>query len=167
MHNRLIAVDLHVYMLILYWIINYVPMAIRTWFVAGFWSWYRQKNGLAKKRVRNSRESRTLLNPCAHRYCTQIQTQNIIYSSSSKDDLDHWKSGCGTLIRITMATQSISSSPARQAIFAQEKLERIYLKTYGYLRPYKGAIELAQEVLVWKKPIASALLYIVIHWMFV
>ncbi len=66
-----------------------------------------------------------------------------------------------------MATQSISSSPAHQAKFAQQKLERIYARTYVYLRPYKGAVELAQEVLVWKKPVASALLYIAIHWMFV
>ena len=66
-----------------------------------------------------------------------------------------------------MATQSISSSPARQAIFAQEKLEKIFAKTYRYLRPYKGAVELAEEVLVWKKPLASALVYIAIHWIFV
>lgn len=63
--------------------------------------------------------------------------------------------------------QSISSSPVRQALFIQEKLESIYKKTHEFLGPYRKSIELFQDVLVWKKPVASIMMYIVIHWMFV
>lgn len=65
------------------------------------------------------------------------------------------------------STQSISSSPARQALFIQQKLEKIYKKTHELLAPYRRVIELFEDVLVWKKPIPSIVMYIVIHWIFV
>lgn len=64
------------------------------------------------------------------------------------------------------STNAHSSVTVEQEAFAQRKLEELYRKTYEKLRPYRSWIELAQEVFVWRKPAASLVLYIAIHWMF-
>jgi len=68
--------------------------------------------------------------------------------------------------RQIQSTQSISSNPANQAVFAQQKLEKIYQSAHRWLTPYKAAIEFAQEVLLWKKKFAAALLFGIVHLLF-
>lgn len=50
--------------------------------------------------------------------------------------------------------------------FAQRKLEDIYGKVHRQLSQWRGALEVVQEVLVWKRPVPAALLYLAVHWLF-
>lgn len=53
-----------------------------------------------------------------------------------------------------------------QLAFAQRKLEDNYSKVYRQLNQWRGALEIVQEVLVWKRPIPAAFLYLAVHWVF-
>ena len=64
------------------------------------------------------------------------------------------------------AANALASSAASE-LAAQEKLEGFYADTYRRLWRWRDAIMVGQEVLVWRKPLASAFLYVAIHWMFV
>ncbi len=66
----------------------------------------------------------------------------------------------------TCRDPTASVSPAEQAVFAQRKLEELYEKTYRRLWPHREAVRSAQEVLVWRRPVAATLLYLGIHWIF-
>ena len=50
--------------------------------------------------------------------------------------------------------------------FVQRRLEDAYRKTYARLNGYRNALEYIREVLVWRRPYASAVLYLAIHWVF-
>ena len=50
--------------------------------------------------------------------------------------------------------------------FAQEELDKKYKEVYKKLYSWKDSIHLIQEVLTWKKPLFSLVLYIGIHWLF-
>ena len=62
------------------------------------------------------------------------------------------------------ATSSISRT--EQEIFAQRKLEDLFKNTYQRLYEYRNAVGFAQEALVWRRPVAAAVLYAAIHWVF-
>ena len=55
----------------------------------------------------------------------------------------------------------------QQATFVQRKLKNLYEKTYKYLVRRKDCIETTEDVLVWRRPFMSTLLYIAVHWLFV
>ena len=54
----------------------------------------------------------------------------------------------------------------KAARFTQEKLESYYEDTCRRLWPWRDTIDLVQEVLTWKKPLLSLVLYITVHWTF-
>lgn len=54
----------------------------------------------------------------------------------------------------------------QQAIYMQNKLERMYKKTYQMLVSRKDWIKETGEVLVWNKPMVSVFLYLIVHWAF-
>lgn len=54
-----------------------------------------------------------------------------------------------------------------RALYMQKKLERIYQNTCEFLAPWRERIKEAQNVLVWNKPMASAILYLLVHFAFV
>lgn len=51
--------------------------------------------------------------------------------------------------------------------FTQEKLERFYKATFRLLYACRNWLSIVGDILVWNKPVASAILYIFIHWLFV
>ena len=59
-----------------------------------------------------------------------------------------------------------SVSPRRQALFAQRKLKEIYDKTCVRLDPYRDVVEIVQEVILWRKPTFTGLLYVFVHFVF-
>ena len=65
------------------------------------------------------------------------------------------------------APRQAGISRTEQEIFAQQKLEDLFKKTYRRLYEYRNAVGFVQEVLVWRRPFAAAVLYGAIHWVFV
>ena len=64
-----------------------------------------------------------------------------------------------------MATSSATTR--EEATLAQQRLERFYCTVHGYLFPMEGLVLLLQEALLWKRPLASGVLYFIIHLVFV
>lgn len=62
---------------------------------------------------------------------------------------------------------SHAASALASELAAQKRLEGFYADTYRRLWRWRDAIMVAQEVLVWRKPLASLFLYVAIHWIFV
>lgn len=54
----------------------------------------------------------------------------------------------------------------QQAVYMQNKLEKMYKNTYQMLVSRKDWIREAEEVLVWNKPMVSVFLYLIVHWAF-
>lgn len=66
-----------------------------------------------------------------------------------------------------MAARRVGTAPNQnELVFAQRKLEENYGKVYRRLEPWRDAIQTGKEVLVWKRPVLSVLLYAVTHWVF-
>ena len=59
------------------------------------------------------------------------------------------------------------SQGLQHASFTQRKLEKFYLATYMFFLGSKDWLQVIQQILVWNKPLASAALYIAVHWLFV
>ena len=55
----------------------------------------------------------------------------------------------------------------QHALYMQKKLEGVYKKTSEFLAPGRERIAAAQNVLVWNRPMASAVLYLLVHFAFV
>lgn len=55
----------------------------------------------------------------------------------------------------------------QQAAFTQRKLEKFYTRMYKLLFGGRDWLQAVEDVLVWNKPMASAALYVVVHWLFV
>ena len=53
-----------------------------------------------------------------------------------------------------------------ELVFAQRKLEENYGKVCVGLAKWRTAFDVGQEVLVWKRPVLAALLYIGVHAVF-
>ena len=53
-----------------------------------------------------------------------------------------------------------------QLAFAQRKLEENYGKVCEWLGPWRSAVQAVQEVLVWRRPVSAALLYLALHGLF-
>ncbi|KAL5496277.1 hypothetical protein EMCRGX_G012523 [Ephydatia muelleri] len=51
--------------------------------------------------------------------------------------------------------------------YVQQKLEAFYYKTYARLYPYRNALQILQEVLIWRRAYTTLLLYVTIHGLFV
>ena len=60
----------------------------------------------------------------------------------------------------------MASEASEMLRFAQEELDKKYKEVYKKLYSWKDSIHLIQEVLTWKKPLFSLVLYIGIHWLF-
>ena len=50
--------------------------------------------------------------------------------------------------------------------FTQERLEHYYNKLKGKLSPWKDVVHFIQDVLTWKQPPFSLLLFVAVHWIF-
>jgi len=51
--------------------------------------------------------------------------------------------------------------------YTQAKLEKYYYNTYSLLYGGRRWLGVLGDVLVWNKPVASGLLYVLVHWLFV
>lgn len=66
-----------------------------------------------------------------------------------------------------MSQPSQGAPPSEsELVFAQRKLEELYGKTYRRLSEWQAALEVAQEVLVWRRPAPALALYLAVHWLF-
>ena len=67
-------------------------------------------------------------------------------------------------------SQRRGTGPARatenELAFAQRKLEDNYGKVFRRLERWRYAFEAGQEVLVWKRPVLAAALYLAVHGIF-
>ena len=59
-----------------------------------------------------------------------------------------------------------STAGLKHAVYVQKKLEGMYKRTYKLLAPRREWIEQMEEVLVWNKPMVSAFVYFLVHWVF-
>ena len=64
-------------------------------------------------------------------------------------------------------TDTGGDSSLAQATYVQKKLEAFYYKTYARLYRYRNALQILQEVLIWRRASITLLLYVVIHGLFV
>ena len=65
-----------------------------------------------------------------------------------------------------LATARGDPRQENELAFAQRKLEGNYGKVYCWLGGWRDAVQAGQEVLVWKRPIPAAVLYLVVHGLF-
>ena len=56
--------------------------------------------------------------------------------------------------------------PESDLAFTQRKLEGNYISLYERLDQWRSAIQAGQEVLVWRRPVHTAVLYLAVHTIF-
>lgn len=96
-----------------------------------------------------------------------------------RDDPSHQQSAWSAQLsynKIIMATSQSSgveeavdggsTAGLKHAVYVQKKLEGMYKRTYKLLAPRREWIEQMEEVLVWNKPMVSAFVYFLVHWVF-
>ena len=76
-------------------------------------------------------------------------------------------SGRGGIVARGRARVSRHSAEMQADAFTQAKLERYYYNTYRLLYVARRWLGVLCDILVWNKPVASGLLYLAVHWLFV
>ena len=79
----------------------------------------------------------------------------------------HQASATGGAASSTSALRARGDRPTEnQFAFAQRKLEENYSKVYRALVKWQTVFDVGQEVLVWKRPVLAAVLYLAVHALF-
>ena len=78
----------------------------------------------------------------------------------------HAPFGLFILTTKTGEMEEMSLSPRQQAIFAQRKLLDIYNKTCLWFASYREVFLGLEEIVLWRKPVLTFILYLSVHFLF-
>lgn len=79
----------------------------------------------------------------------------------------HQASGGASTGSSTSPVRARGDRPAENEFaFAQRKLEENYSKIYRVFVKWRTVFDVGQEVLVWKRPVLAAVLYLAVHALF-